>query len=217
MRLTLLAILDGSLRLLHPLMPFITDALWQKISLPTTNPGMSIMTQPYPSGDLGQVDETALSEIAWIQDVVSGIRNIRGEMDISPAKPIPVLFFNGSSSDQERLGRFRDLLDFLIRPESISWMTDDSHKPAAATALVGQMELLVPITGLIDKQAELGRLDKEIDRLQKDHQKAENKINNPDFVEKAPAEVVNKERDKLQELEAALEKLIEQRTSVADL
>ena len=216
-RQTLAKTMEAIFRLSHPFLPFLTEELWQRLPENVRGDGATLMLQPYPVADDSLINPSAIADVDWLKKVVSGVRNIRGEMDISPAKPIPVLFFNGSSSDQERLGRFRDLLDFLIRPESISWMTDDSHKPAAATALVGQMELMVPIAGLIDKQAELARLDKEIDRRQKDRQKAENKINNPDFVEKAPAEVVSKERDKLQELEAVLGKLIEQRTSVADL
>jgi valyl-tRNA synthetase len=87
----------------------------------------------------------------------------------------------------------------------------------SATALVGEMELLVPMAGLIDKEAELARLDKEIDRKQKDRAKTEGKINNPSFVEKAPEEVVQKERDKLQDLDSALEKLNEQRVSIDEI
>ncbi len=216
-RQTLARTMESMLRLTHPFLPFLTEELWQQLPGSIRGKGPTLMLQPYPDVDESLIDESAKADIGWLKKVVSGVRNIRGEMDISPARPIPVLFFNGTETDRERLTRFSDLLTFLLRPESISWITDSSEKPAAATALVDQMELLVPIAGLIDKEAELSRLDKEIDRRQKDRQRAEAKINNPNFVEKAPAEVVNKERDKLLEVEAALAKLAEQRASVADL
>ena len=149
-----------------------------------------------------------------MKTVVTGVRNIRGEMDISPARQVPILFSNGSTEDQERLDKFTRELTFLVRPESLTWLSDNTEKPMSATALVGEMELLVPMAGLIDKEAELARLDKEIDRKQKDRAKTEGKINNPSFVEKAPEEVVQKERDKLKDLDSALEKLNEQRVSI---
>ena len=138
-------------------------------------------------------------------------------MDISPAKEIPVMFANGTNEDRERLDRFSDLLIPLIRPEDLIWLEPGEEKPLAATALADEMEILVPMAGLIDKEAELARLDKEIERKQKDREKTEKKIGNPNFVEKAPEEVVQKERDKLKELDSALEKLNQQRMSVASI
>ena len=215
-RQTLVRILESTLRLAHPFLPFLTEELWQKIPVSIRGEGETIMTQAYPEPtDLHNV--AAEADIDWLKKVVTATRNIRGEMDISPAKPVPVLLYNGSDMDQARLDRFSNLLEFLIRPESIEWLEPDAAKPAAATALVGEMELLVPMAGLIDTTAELARLDKEIERRQKDLERTRNKINNPNFVEKAPEDVVQKERDKLTDIESALEKLNEQRETVAAL
>ena len=211
---TLARILESVLRLAHPFLPFLTEELWQKVPLTVRLSGDTIMLQPFPVADEKLISNAASKDVDWLKTVVTGVRNIRGEMDISPARQVPILFSNGSTEDQERLDKFTRELTFLVRPESLTWLSDNTEKPMSATALVGEMELLVPMAGLIDKEAELARLDKEIDRKQKDRAKTEGKINNPSFVEKAPEEVVQKERDKLKDLDSALEKLNEQRVSI---
>ncbi len=214
---TLARILESILRLAHPFLPFLTEELWQKVPATVRLPGETIMLQPFPVADEKLINNAASEDINWLKSVVTGVRNIRGEMDISPAREVPILFSNGSAHDQARLDKFSRELTFLVRPESLTWLDDNAEKPMSATALVGEMELLVPMAGLIDKEAELARLDKEIDRKQKDRAKTEGKINNPSFVEKAPEEVVQKERDKLLDLDSALEKLGEQRLSIAEI
>ncbi len=216
-RQTLGKTMEAIFRLSHPFLPFLTEELWQKMPEIVKGEGATLMLESYPIADESLIDESSIADVNWLKKVVSSARNIRGEMDISPAKPIPILLFNGSTRDKERFERYRTLIDFLIKPKSISWITKNSDKPAAATALIGQMELLVPIAGLIDKQAELARLDKEIDRLKRDHEKAETKVKNPEFIDKAPKKIVDKEREKLVEFASAMEKLIEQRAGVADL
>ena len=211
---TLARILESVLRLAHPFLPFLTEELWQKVPSTVRLSGDTIMLQPFPVADEKLISNAASKDVDWLKTVVTGVRNIRGEMDISPARQVPILFSNGSTEDQERLDKFTRELTFLVRPESLTWLSDNTEKPMSATALVGEMELLVPMAGLIDKEAELARLDKEIDRKQKDRAKTEGKINNPSFVEKAPEEVVQKERDKLKDLDSALEKLNEQRVSI---
>lgn len=212
---TLARILESVLRLAHPFLPFLTEELWQKVPVTIRLSGDTIMLQPFPVADEKLISDAATKDVEWLKTVVTGVRNIRGEMDISPARLVPILLSNGSSEDKKRLDKFTRELTFLVRPESLTWLGDNAEKPLSATALVGEMELLVPMAGLIDKEAELARLDKEIDRKQKDRGKTEGKINNPSFVEKAPDEVVQKERDKLQDLDSALEKLNEQRLSIA--
>ena len=212
---TLGRILESILRLAHPFLPFLTEELWQKLPSTVRLSGDTIMLQPFPVADENLINDAVSKDINWLKTVVTGVRNIRGEMDISPAREVPILFSNGSAEDQDRLNKFTEELSFLVRPESLTWLGDNAEKPMSATALVGEMKLLVPMAGLIDKEAELARLDKEIDRKQKDRGKTEGKINNPSFVEKAPDEVVQKERDKLQDLDSALEKLNEQRLSIA--
>jgi valyl-tRNA synthetase len=214
---TLARILESILRLAHPFLPFLTEELWQKLPSTVRLSGDTIMLQPFPVADENLINDAVSKDINWLKTVVTGVRNIRGEMDISPAREVPILFSNGSAEDQDRLNKFTRELSFLVRPESLTWLGDNAEKPMSATALVGEMELLVPMAGLIDKEAELARLDKEIDRKQRDREKTEGKINNPSFVEKAPEEVVQKERDKLQDLDSALEKLNEQRLSIAEI
>ncbi len=214
---TLARILESVLRLAHPFLPFLTEELWQKVPSTVRPSGDTIMLQPFPVADEKLISDAASKDVDWLKTVVTGVRNIRGEMDISPARQVPILFSNGSTEDQQRLDKFGRELTFLVRPESLTWLGDNAEKPLSATALVGEMELLVPMAGLIDKEAELARLDKEIDRKQKDRAKTEGKINNPSFVEKAPEEVVQKERDKLQDLDSALEKLNEQRVSIEEI
>ena len=214
---TLARILESILRLAHPFLPFLTEELWQKLPSTVRLSGDTIMLQPFPVADENLINDAVSKDITWLKTVVTGVRNIRGEMDISPAREVPILFSNGSAEDQDRLNKFTRELSFLVRPESLTWLGDNAEKPMSATALVGEMELLVPMAGLIDKEAELARLDKEIDRKQRDREKTEGKINNPSFVEKAPEEVVLKERDKLQDLDSALEKLNEQRLSIAEI
>ena len=214
---TLARILESVLRLAHPFLPFLTEELWQKVPSTVRLSGDTIMLQPFPVADEKLISDAASKDVDWLKTVVTGVRNIRGEMDISPARQVPILFSNGSTEDHERLDKFTRELTFLVRPESLTWLGDNAEKPMSATALVGEMELLVPMAGLIDKEAELARLDKEIDRKQKDRAKTEGKINNPSFVEKAPEEVVQKERDKLKDLDSALEKLNEQRVSINEI
>ena len=214
---TLLSVLEQTLRLAHPYLPFITEELWQRIPTAVRGEGESIMTHPFPEQDASLANETAVADVAWIKEVVSGIRNIRGEMDIAYSKAIPVLFANGGATDKRRLEEHGALLAFLVRPESLTWLEPGDDEPVSATHLVGDMTLMVPMKGLIDTAAEIARLDKEIDRLTKDKARAEGKINNENFVAKAPAEVVQKERDKVTEIASALLKLDEQKARVSNL
>jgi valyl-tRNA synthetase len=138
-------------------------------------------------------------------------------MDISFARRIPVLFRNGDTTDKRRLDAYASLLEPLVKPESLAWYESDAPPPVAAVHLVGDMEVLVPMKGLIDQKAELVRLDKEIQKRTNEHDRCEGKVTNPDFVSKAPADVVEKERIKLAELKLALEKLGGQRVRLQEM
>ena len=216
-RYTLLSILESTLRLAHPFLPFMTEEIWQQIPASIRGDGETIMLQMFPTEVAANVDEAAEADVAWLKAIVTAARNIRGEMDISPAKPIPILFNHGNDEDKARLGQYHELLSFLIKPEQLTWLNPGDEVPVSATHLVGDMQVLVPMKGLIDTAAELQRLDKEIERKQKDQQRAEGKINNPNFVDKAPAEVVEKEKEKLRDLEAALQQLALQKEKLANL
>lgn len=219
-RRTLVRVLETALRLAHPLMPFISEEIWQRIAPLAgvdTDTHATIMLQPYPECDKELIDEAAASDIEWLKKVIVGIRNIRGEMNIPPSKNLPVLCKNASEDDRRRVEENRQFLIKLAKLESIRCLDDDEEGPMSATQLAGAMEVLVPMAGLIDKEAELVRLRKEIEKLEKDIKRISGKLNNANFVDKAPAEVVEKEREKLINQEQALGKLIEQLDRIAAL
>ncbi|MDQ2077195.1 valine--tRNA ligase [Marinimicrobium sp. ABcell2] len=216
-RRTLIRVLETTLRLAHPLMPFITEEIWQKIKPLAGVSGETIMLVPYPKADESKIDHAAISDIEWLQAVILGVRNIRGEMNISPAKKLPLFFLNGSADDQRRLEENRPFLLKLAALEEVTWLDSEDQAPVSATALAGQLELLVPMAGLIDKDAELARLNKEVGKLQQDIGRTEGKLGNAGFVDKAPAEVVEKERARLAELKGSLGKLQEQVQRIASL
>ena len=213
-RRTLVRVLEATLRLAHPLMPFITEEIWQQIKVLAGAKGDTIMLQPYPEADDSRIDETAIADIEWLKKVIIGIRNIRGEMNITPAKHLPIYLNSGSADDLRKLNDNRQFLAKLANLEAITWLKPGDEAPMSATALVGNMEILVPIAGLIDKDAELARLNKEIDKLQRELEKVQNKLCNENFVGKAPAEVVAKERERMADMEATLDKLSQQCTTI---
>jgi len=216
-RRTLVRVLEAVLRLTHPFMPFITEEIWQRVAPLAGVQGETIMRQPYPRPEQGKYDAEAEAEIAWLQAFLLGIRRIRGEMNIAPGKPLPIVLQNGSAQDRARLEQMRDFIEFLGRPESIRWLEAGEEAPEAAIALVGEMKLLVPMAGLIDKNAELARLDKERGRKRQEIERVAAKLANPSFAENAPAQIVQKERDRLAELQSALQALDEQYERISRL
>lgn len=213
-RRTLIRVLEASLRLMHPMMPFITEEIWQRVKALAGTAGDSIMLAHYPQFDAQKTDVQAETDIAWLQQVILGIRNIRGEMNIPPGKPLPVLLRNGNDDDRTRLAAYPLFLMKLANIACIDWLTADATAPLAATALVGALEILIPMSDLIDKNAELARLQKEIDKLQKDCERQQGKLSNDSFVAKAPPDVIAKEREKLADNERTLQKLREQQDAI---
>jgi valyl-tRNA synthetase len=206
-RKVLLTVLERSLRLLHPFMPFLTEEIWQKLAPALGIAGDSIMLQPYPEFEASNVDAAAQSEIDWLKGIIVAIRNIRGEMDISPAKSISVFLRGGEEQDQNYLQSNLMYLQKLAKLENIEWLSAESEAPAAATGLYGNVEVLVPLAGLIDVSAEQSRLEKEIGKLEAGLKAVSGKLNNEKFVSNAPDAVVAKERQKQQELQAAADAL----------
>ena len=216
-RRTLVRVLEVILRLAHPIMPFITEEIWQRIKGLAGKEGPTLMLQPWPVANEARLDADAEADIAWVKTFMLGVRQIRGEMNISMAKRINVVLANASEQDRRRLGDFEPLLAKLAKLESVRVLGAEEREPLAAIALVGEMRVLVPMAGLIDKDAELARLDKEIARLQGEVQRVGGKLSNASFVDKAPPAVIDKERAKLAEAEQALAKLAEQRERIATL
>jgi len=213
-RRTLIRVLEAILRLLHPIMPFITEELWQKVAPLAGKQGDSIMLQPYPQAEIDKIDKHAIDALEWIKQFIMGVRQIRSEMDIKPGKPLPVFCQNGSPADRKRIDENRDLLTSLAKLESIEWLTENDQAPEAATSLVGDMSLLIPLAGLIDKDAELKRLQKNMQKFDAEIQRLEGKLNNEKFTARAPDEVVNKEKEKLAEARSALASLEAQKQKI---
>lgn len=215
-RRTLVRVLETVLRLAHPFMPFITEEIWQSIKGFAGKSGDSIMLQAYPVADETKIDTQAEADIEWLKAFINGIRNIRAEMNINPGKPLEVLLNHYNAEDKRRLQDNEAFLKKLAKLDSVTLLTGNDAPPSA-TALVGDMEVLVPIAGLIDKEAELARLEKEIQKLTAEAQRTSGKLSNASFVEKAPAEVIEKERAKLAEAEQAISRLNEQRSKIINL
>ena len=211
---TLLTTLDGILRLLHPFMPFITEELHQQLP---GNEDTLLMTRDWPETETTDTDAETMTNMGWMQEFISGVRRIRAEMDIAPGRPVPVLLENWTAQDQARFAATQPWIENLARPESVRWMATDETAPESATALVGSMRLLIPLAGLIDRDAELARLDRELKKLDGTLGAVRGKLGNESFVAKAPEAVVQKERDRLTEMERAREQLAEQRERIAQM
>ena len=219
-RHTLINVLESLLRLLHPLMPFITETIWERVaplSALDFNAGDSIMVQPFPAVDAAKQDEQVLADIEWVKRFIVGIRNIRGEMDIAPSKPLPALLRNVSSEDERRLGISRTFIDRLARLESTTVLKEGEEAPASAAAVVGEMEILIPMAGLIDKEAELARIAKAMGKLEQDVARFKGKLSNEKFVSNAPEAVIEKEKAKLADSESQLARLKAQHETIAAL
>ena len=209
-RQTLVRVLETLLRLAHPLMPYITEEIWQRVAPLAGQTGNTIMKQPFPEPSTKKIDEAAIHEMEWVKNFIVSVRQIRSGMDIKPSKPLPVLLQNSNDNDKAKLERNRNTIDFLARTESITVLAENEEAPESATALVGEMKILIPMAGLIDKDAEIARLTKEINKKQNDVTRIETKLSNPNFVERAPEAVVEKERAKITEMLTALKSLEEQ-------
>jgi len=216
-RRTLVRVLEVILRLAHPFMPFISEEIWQRIKGQAGVSGDTLMLQPWPVANEARIDAAAEGDIEWVKQLMLGVRQIRGEMKISMAKRIDVILANANGEDLRRLNDNAPLLNKLAKFESVKVLAAGEQAPMSATALVGDMQVLVPMAGLIDKEAELARLDKEIQRLEGEAKRVGGKLANEGFVAKAPAEVLEKERAKLAEAEQALANLVEQRGKIASL
>ena len=216
-RRTLVRVLETILRLSHPIMPFISEEIWHQIKELAGVEGETLMLQAFPIANTDRIDTQAEADIEWLKGVITAVRNIRGEMKISPSTDLDLLFSNGSEEDQRRLNANATFLKKLAKLQSITWLNADDEKPMSATQLVGSMEVLVPMAGLIDKESELARLQKEIDRLQGEVDRVEKKLGNEKFVANAPEAVVAKERAKADDALKAKTQLQEQYRNIEAL
>ncbi len=213
-RHTLVNIFESLLRMLHPFIPYITEELWQQFAPLANKSGDTIMLQTYPEFDVLNNHSDACEEIDWIKQFVMGIRKIRSEMDIAPSKRVPVILDNASSQDKDRLQSHTHLLSSIARLGTVGILEESAIPPESATALVGELKLLIPLAGLIDKGAELSRLDRELAKLDKEILRLTGKLGNARFISNAPENVVEKERQKLKEANRAQHHLSEQKSKI---
>jgi valyl-tRNA synthetase len=213
---TLIEVLESLLRLVHPLMPFISEEIWQQVAPRAGVEGDTIMLQPFPVASESS-DDDAVADIEWVKQFILGIRQIRGEMDISPGKSLPVILQNSSAQDQQRATDNASLIQRVGRVESVSVLADGEEPPASATALLGETRLLVPMKGVIDVDAERARLEKQKQKVESDLAKTRGKLGNDKFVNNAPPDVVTQERQRATDFEMTIAQLNEQLEKLAEL
>ncbi|HKX55066.1 MAG TPA: class I tRNA ligase family protein, partial [Xanthomonadales bacterium] len=211
-RHTLLSVLETTLRCLHPVMPFISEEIWQRIRPLLGISGETIMLQPWPHTGEGssRLDEAIEQDINWLKDVIQGVRRIRSELNISPGKALDIWFQGGTETDRARLQRHQAVFTQLARAASCQWVDAATDTSQCAVALLADLKILVPLAGLIDVAAELSRLRKQLDAENRHVNTCKGKLANKRFVENAPAEVVEQERQRLLEHETNLVNLNEQ-------
>jgi len=211
-RHTLLHVLESLLRLLHPLIPFVTEELWRQVAPRLGIGGDTISLQRYPqAADLAGDFAQAEADIEWLKQMVTALRRIRSELGVSPTKQVPLLVQAGSANDLARLQRFDSQLRSLNRLARIETINGDP--PPAAAGLVGELKLFVPLEGLVDLDAERARLDKEIARVSAEREKSEAKL--AKFSDKVPPAVVEQERQRLADWTAQRDALSAQRARLS--
>lgn len=215
-RHTLLRVLETLLRLLHPLIPFVTEELWQQVAPRLGIQGATVSLRPYPaSADFaGQDFDVAEADVEWLKTMVSALRRVRSELNVAPSRSVRLLLQGGGEQDRARVARHASSLSFLLKLEAIDWLAADAIAPASAAAVIGELKLLVPLEGLVDLDAERSRLDKEIKRVEGEIGKCNGKLGNATFVQNAPAAVVEQERQRLAEWTHQLTALREQRAKL---
>ena len=214
---TLLKVLSETLVLLHPIIPFITEEIFEQSQKLQSNSTGKLISQPFPEPNKGLLNTEAEAEIDWLKEFILGIRKIRGEMNISPGKPLPCFVKSYSSKDQSYIDNNKAMLFALAKLDTVDLLSQDEEEPESAIALVGEMKILIPLAGLIDKGAERDRLNKEIEKLSKLRSQFAAKLNNEKFINGAPEAVVNNEKDKLASTENALKDLNQQLVKISKL
>ncbi|CNL17123.1 valine--tRNA ligase [Yersinia aldovae] len=216
-RHTLIEVLEALLRLAHPIIPYITETIWQRVKTLKGITADTIMLQPFPEYDANQVDEKALSDLEWIKQTIIAVRNIRAEMNIAPGKPLEVMLRGANAEAQRRVLENQSFIQSLARLSSLTLLADGEKGPVSVTKLVEGAEVLIPMAGLIDKATELDRLAKEVAKLEAEIERIEGKLGNEGFVARAPEAVVAKERERMAACAEAKQKLIEQQATIAAL
>ncbi|MCH9757249.1 MAG: valine--tRNA ligase [Gammaproteobacteria bacterium] len=216
-RRTLVSVLFHIVKMLHPIMPFITETIFQRLNKLTSEGGNTVMLACFPEVEENAINLPLEAEMAWLQSIIQSIRTIRSEMGISPAKYIPLYFRQATPESRAKLEKYNITLTKLAKIEKIHLLEPDAPVPVSASAMVEELELLIPMAGLIQKDDELARLEKSLKKLNEDISRAGNKLNNPKFTAKAPADVIEKEQGKLEQAEREREKLLHHQAKIEAL
>jgi valyl-tRNA synthetase len=198
-------IYEQALKLLHPFMPFVTEEIWQ--SLAERKDGESIMTSPFPVADEKWIDRETEADGLFMQNVVNAVRTIRGELDVPPSKEINIILNFHSTEKEKHLQKYESYLKRLTKTKDVTLLRDSQKPRHSASAVVDNVEIFIPLEGLINLDTERERIQKEIDRVRGLYSSTEKKLSNESFVSKAPKEVVDHERNKLDSFKITLEKL----------
>jgi valyl-tRNA synthetase len=216
-RHTLVNVLEKMQRLMHPIMPYITETIWQRVKPLAGVTGDTIMLASFPTYQADNVDATAMADLEWVKQIIVAVRNIRAELNIAPSKPLNALVRGVSYQDRIRLEANQTFFASLAKLATITILEEGETAPMSSTQLVGNMELLIPMAGLIDVGAEMARLDKQLEKLAQEIARIEGKLSNQGFVAKAPAAVIDKERAKMADLTRDIEKFNEQKIELAKI
>lgn len=216
-RHTLVTVLEKMQRLMHPIMPYITETIWQRVKPLAGVTGDTLMLAEFPSYQAELVDNDAMADLEWVKQVIVAVRNIRAELNIAPSKPLNALVRGVSYQDRIRLEANQAFFASLAKLETITILVEGETAPMSTTQFIGNMELLIPMAGLIDVAAEMARIDKLLEKLAQEIARIEGKLSNEGFVAKAPAAVIDKERAKMTDLSRDIEKLNEQKIELAKI
>jgi len=219
-RHTLVSVLDELLRAFHPIIPYITEEIWQKTNAllsPDSLGEQSIMLQSYPTPKHALMNKDAEDKITWLKTFITNVRTIRAEMNIKPNQPIPVICAGGNTKDKAMISDYADSLNILAKTSEIICMDSKDTAPISAVSVVGEMEQLIPLKGLIDKTQESVRLKKEINKLKKEILQFNKKLENEAYVKRAPKEIVEQDKNRLSIANAKLAKLNEHFEKIENL
>ena len=198
--------LEQTLKLVHPLMPFVTEEIWKQFKIYFDQKDESLMLCSFPEIDSFETDKS-YHAVEWLKRVVSGIRNIRGELVIKPSQKIPAIFKEGTSVDRDISGEFDIFIKELANLESIQWEESDKDSPPSSIFVLNELKILIPLEGLIDPKKESIRLQKKIEKLDKEKTMIASKLNNKSFVDNAPNELVRNQEQRFQELSGEIDNL----------
>ena len=215
---TLICVLEASLRLLHPFMPFITEEIWQRVKPFVNSTSATIMLAPYPRAeDFPTADTDVIGGIDTLMGLITAARTFRSNMNISPGKALPAILLSDQESALRSIKANEGLLAKIAKLSHIEWATSDHPLPTSTQLLVNGVTLCIPLAGVIDIEAELTRISKHCDQLTTEIELVSTKLANPNFADRAPTEIVELERAKLTQYQEQLNQALVQKQSIEDL